>query len=125
MDDIEKLNSKIMRRMVQVFNDGDVSTLDSWVSDKYIDHQGIGTSKMYGPEGFAEVVRIGRAAHPRRRVDIRHLIANGNTVETELFWYEIGEVRDSESGQVYQKRTFEVVRFESGRAVEHWGERIE
>lgn len=124
MDDLEKLNIEIMRRMVQAFNDGDISTLDSLVSDDYIDHQGIGGSKMYGPEGVAEVVRIARAARPRLRVDIRHLIANGDTVEAELFWYEIGEVRDSGSGDIYEKRTMEVVRCENGRAVEHWGERI-
>ncbi len=125
MEDIERLNIGLMRRMVQVFNDGDVSTLDSLVSDSYIDHQGIGGSKMYGPDGFAEVVRVARAAHPRLRVDIRRLIVNGDTVEAELFWDEFGPLRGSGSRKPYQRRTNEVVRFEGGLAVEHWGERIE
>ena len=125
MDEGIKLNSGLMLRMVQAFNDGDVSTLDSLVSVSYVDHQGIGGSKMYGRSGFAEVVRIARDARPRLRVDIEKLVVNGDTVEAELFWYELGDSQGPESEDPYQKRSNEIVRFEGGLAVEHWGERIE
>ena len=114
-----------MRRMVKAFNDGDVSEVGAFISVRYVDHQGIGGAAMEGPIGFAEVVMISRKAHPNLRVDINKLAVHGDTVEAELFWYELDPARVSDSVNRYQKRTREIVRFEDGLAVEHWGERID
>ena len=77
-----------MRRMVEAFNTGDLTDVNQIVSARYVDHQGIGGSEMFGPEGFSEVVRLFRHAHPWLRVEIEKLAANSDTVQFQLFWSE-------------------------------------
>lgn len=116
-----------MRRMVETFNTGDVSTLELLVSPSYVDHQGIGGSEVYGPDGFASVVMLARHSHPGLRVLIEELTVAGDTVHARLAWFEPEPTPDSSSnaGDVTQRRTAETVRFSDGLAVEHWGERLD
>ena len=125
MSDAERSNSQLMRRMVDMFNTGDLPTVESPVSPDYIDHQGIGGSKMYGPKGFADVVTQFRQARPRLRVTVETLTANGDHVEAKLFWCEPGPIDTSDSRCAYEKRTIEIVRFANGQAVEHWGRQLD
>ena len=124
MEDRERQDGELMRRMVEAFNTGDLSSVDSLVSASYVDHQGIGGSEIYGPGGFAEVVRSARQAHPRLRVDILELTVKGDTVEARLFWYEPGQAQGSNFPTPHERRTIEIVRFACGLAVEHWGEQL-
>lgn len=114
-----------MRRMVDAFNNGDLSTVESFVSPHYVDHQGIGGSKIYGAKGFAEVVRSFRQARPRLKVTIEALATNGDFVEAKLFWCEPNPMPISDSQNAYEKRTIETIRVADNQAVEHWGRRID
>ena len=123
---MEEKHSGLMRRMVETFNTGDVSALDSLISLNYVDHQGIGGSEVFGPDGFANVVTSARQSHPGLRVVIQELTVAGDTVEAQLIWFEPGPTRSASSETVpeTQRRTAETVRFAGGLAVEHWGERL-
>ena len=123
----EAQNSRLMRRMVDAFNSGDVSALDSLVSPNYVDHQGINGSEIFGQDGFASVVRLARGSHPGLRVVIEELTASGDTVCARLLWFETGLSQSSSSGEAHftQWRTLETVRFVGGLAVEHWGESLD
>ena len=119
-------HSRLMRRMVETFNTGDVSTLESLVSPNYVDHQGIGGSEVYGPDGFANVVMLARRSHPGLRVVIQELTVAGDTVQAQLVWFEPEPTwsPSPETAQEMQRRTAETVRFADGLAVEHWGKRL-
>ena len=125
MGDAERSNIQLMRRMVNMFSTGDLSTVESLVSLNYVDHQGIGGSKIYGPKGFAHVVTLFRQARPRLRVTIETLTANGNHVEAKLIWCDPGSKAGPDSWCAYEKRTIEIVRFANGQAVEHWGRKVD
>lgn len=114
-------NDEQMRRMVDFFNTGDLSTLASVVAPDYIDHQGVGQGPLLGADGFAGVVQLSRERHPKLSVDVDELHVVGDVVVTKLIWSE------PESGQVdfhTYRQTMEVVRFAEGLAVEHWGVRL-
>ena len=83
-------------------------------SSGYVDHQGIGGSEMFGPEGFSDVVMLFRQAHPRLRVEIEKMKANSDTVQAQLFWSDSGPTTSAVSETSYQKRTEVTVRFDAG-----------
>ena len=116
-----------MRRMVETFNTGDTSTLQSLVSPDYVDHQGIGGSEVYGPDGFANVVMSARQSHPGLRVIIQELTVAGDIVQAQLVWFESEPTESSSLNAMRetQRKTAETVRFADGLAVEHWGERLD
>ena len=126
METTEILNLRLFRRMVEVFNTGELSDLSSLVSPAYVDHQGIGGLEVVGPDGFAGVVALARQAHPGLRVVIEDLSAAGETVRAQLAWFEPEPTPGAISGtvQLPHRRTLEVVRFADGVAAEHWGERL-
>ena len=120
-------NGEVMRRMVEVFNTGDLSVVDSLVSPDYVDHQGIDGVEKFGADGFSNVVTLARRAHPRLRVEVQELTVNGDRVAARPSWFESELVQNSISNKSYeaQRRTIETVRFAGGQAVEHWGERLD
>ena len=128
-------NGEVMRRMVEVFNTGDLSVVDSLVSPDYVDHQGIDGVERFGADGFSNVVTLARRAHPRLRVEVQELTINGDQeltingdrVVARLIWFESELVQKSTSKKSYEvhRRTIETVRFAGGQAVEHWGERLD
>ena len=124
-DHLESRNSRIMRRMVDAFNTGDLSTVESLVSPNYVDHQGIGGSKIHGPKGFADMVESFRQARPHLNVTIEELTANGDYVEAKLFWSEPNPMPSSDLQHPYEKRTIELIRVADNQAIEHWGQRID
>ena len=120
-------NGEVMRRMVEVFNTGDLSVVDSLVSPDYVDHQGIDGVERFGADGFSNVVTLARRAHPRLRVEVQELTVNGDRVVARLIWFESELVQNSTSKKSYEAHrwTIETVRFAGGQAVEHWGERLD
>ena len=95
------LNAEQMRRMVDFFNTGDLSTLASVVATDYVDHQGVGQGPLLGADGFAGVVQLSRERHPELSVDISELHVVGDVVITKLIWsakaYGTANVRTSRS----------------------------
>ena len=116
MQDIKLL----MQNMVRAFTTGDVSNVDSLVADAYLDHQGLGSGALRGPEGFRQVVVAARSAYTPLAITIEDLIAEGDRVAARLRWHG---TRTSD-GAAVDRETIDIVRFAHGQAVEHWGSRL-
>jgi len=113
-------NKAVMIKIVDMFNIGDVSDVDSLFASYYVDHQadiqrppGV---DIDGPEEFRHVVRGARMALPYLNVTIEDLIAESDTVAARVHWQSI----DS-TGKKIERETIEILRFSSGQVVEHWG----
>ena len=124
VDGTDRTPGALMRRMVDVFNTGDLSDLERLIAHGYVDHQGLRGVKVFGPEGFATVVTLARRRRPRLRVEIEELAVDGDTVTARLMWTEPEVGERSGGAPDPPRRTVEVVRFSGGLAVEHWGERL-
>ena len=116
MDDVKTL----MRGMVSIFGTGDVSNVESIISEDYLDHQGLGEGEMHGPASFRQVVSAARAAYKNLEVEIQDLIVEGDRAAARIRWRGVR----SSDGAACTRETIDIVRFAYGRAVEHWGIRL-
>jgi predicted SnoaL-like aldol condensation-catalyzing enzyme len=114
-DDLEK-NKAIVKKIVEIFADGDISEINSIVSPNYIDHQGLPGITIRGQAGFKQVVMVARKSAPDLRVDIMDLISEGNKVVVRLQWHGTGH-----SGKRVDRETIDIIRLLDGQMVEHWG----
>ena len=112
-------NKTLMRKMVGAFATGDISDVDFFVSQGYLDHQGLGGNKIHGAEGFKKVVTAARKNGINSQVHIEDMIAENDKVVVRLRWQGV----DS-SGKVISRETIDIVRFENDQAVEHWGAEV-
>jgi len=110
----------LMQHMVRAFTTGDVSNVDALVAETYLDHQGLGSGALRGPEGFRQVVAAARSASTHLAITIEDLIAEGDRVAVRLRWHG---TRTADGAPV-DRETIDIVRFAHGQAVEHWGIRL-
>jgi predicted SnoaL-like aldol condensation-catalyzing enzyme len=105
-------NKRQIRRIVEVFASGDTSDLEALIAPTYIDQEDPSMPESHGPERFRAVVE---AAHAfgSPSVVVEDLIGEGDRVAVRLRW------RWSEP--LDERETLDIVRFEGGLAVEHWG----
>lgn len=87
------------------------------VHPEYVDHQGLpGERPLIGAEGFIRVVGVARSGYTELSVTIEDLIEGDDRVAARLAWNGVRQ-----SGETAHRETIEIVRVESGRAIEHWG----
>lgn len=105
--------------MVAAFDTGDVSELDAIVHPDYLDHQGLPHVRpIRGVDGFRQVVEVARSGYEDFSVDLADLIEGVDRAAARLVWSGVRQ-----TGETTERETLEVVRVDSGRAIEHWGGR--
>ena len=109
-------NKNLMRKMVRIFETGDLSKVADIVDAQYVDHQGLDGIELKGADGFSHVVAIARNAFSDLQISIEDLIAEDDWVVARLRWHGARP-----TGEQIDRETIEIVRFTGGRAVEHWG----
>jgi predicted ester cyclase len=107
------------RAIVEIFTTGDLAAIPSVIAADYVDHQGLGDIEIRGPDGFRQVVLAARRSRDLR-VTIEDIVAAQDKAAVRLRW----ERSDPSSGKTVTRETLELLRFEQGRLVEHWGAEI-
>ena len=79
-------NKIATKKIVDIFNSGDLSEVDSLFSSEYVDHQRPSWLDVNGSEEFKQIVMGARKSLPKLRVTIEDVIAEGNTVVARLHW---------------------------------------
>ena len=117
-------HKQILRRFFHdVLERGDVGVLDSIVDRTFVDHQPA-PGQSPGVEGVRQFVTAMRAGISGLRVDVEHLIAEGELVSSviTLRGKHTGELMGlPPSGKDVTMRIADVVRIEHGKVVERWG----
>ncbi len=101
-----------------MFATGDTARADAVFSADYLDHQGLGAGDMIGPEGFRRVVQVARQAYALLDVRIEDVLVDGDKAAARLHWTGRRDDRSAE------RETIDILRFQNGKAVEHWGARL-
>lgn len=117
-------NEALVRRLYEeVFNRGDLSTVDGLLAADYIDHTALpGTSP--GPEGLKQFISMFRAAFPDLHFTIEDMIAAGDTVvvrQTYRGTHEGDLMGIPPTGKQVTITSIDIGRFAGGKLVEHWG----
>jgi predicted ester cyclase len=115
---------ELTKRIVNVFVTGDLSDVSLLVAADYVDHQGLSGVEIFGPAGFARVVTSARASCGDLRVRIEDLLAAADKVSVRLHWRGtllVGSPNADSMGKGFDRETIDIIRFENGQMVEHWG----
>jgi len=105
-----------MKKIVDIFNTGDVSEVDLIFSLGYIDHQKPPGIEIDGPNEFKQIVMDARRSVRRLMVAIKDRISEKDKVAARLRWHIIDL-----AGKEIHRETIEILHFVDGQAVEHWG----
>ena len=116
MTNTVKENKVTTQKIVEIFNTGDLSEVDSLFSPEYVDHQRPSWLDVNGSEEFKQIVMGARKSLPNLRVTIEDIIAEGDTVVVRLQWHSTHP-----EGKKIERETIDILRFAHGKAVEHWG----
>ena len=115
-------NKAMIRRVGEVFNQGDLAVVDEVMAADYVHHGPFGEFK--GPEGFKQMVTMFRTAFPDLNMTIEDMVAEGDKVASRL------TLRGTHKGEYMgiaatgkQVTVTEIVisRFAGGKEVEAWG----
>ena len=104
------------KKIVAIFNTGDLAEVDALFSAEYIDHQRPAWLDAIGPEEFRQIVLSARTSLPNLQVTIEALVAEGDSVAARLHWHSTHP-----AGTIIERETLDILRFVNGKAVEHWG----
>lgn len=116
-------NDQLYRRLIdEVFNQGRMEVADELVAPQAVEHQRGGAGD--GPEGVKRTAQFLRTAFSDFTLTIEDLVVDGDTVwarqrgggtNTGPFFGH------APTGRTAYIEVFDVVRFEDGRVVAHWG----
>jgi predicted SnoaL-like aldol condensation-catalyzing enzyme len=109
-------NKVATKKIVEIFNTGDLSEVASLFSPEYVDHQRPAWLDVSGSEEFKQIVMDARMSLPNLRVTVEDVIAEGEKVTTRLHWHS-----SHPTGKQVDRETIEILRFVRGKVVEHWG----
>ena len=106
------------RAIIDILATGDLNAVSSAVAEGYIDHQGLGDVEVRGWHGFRRVVE---AVHTSSdvRIRIEDIVAAEDKAALRLGWHGINR-----AGRTVTRETLDLLRFDDGRLIEHWGAQL-
>jgi predicted SnoaL-like aldol condensation-catalyzing enzyme len=109
-------NKAIMKKIVDIFNTGDLSDVDLIFSPNYIDHQKPPEMEIDGSDEFKQIVMRARGSLRTLKVTIKDMLAEEDRVAARLGWHIIDI-----TGKEIKRETIDILRFDNGQVAEHWG----
>jgi predicted ester cyclase len=116
-------NEQLFRRLIdEVFNQGHMEVADELIAPRSVEHQRGGMGD--GPDGAKRTAAVLRSAFSDFSLTIQDLVVDGDMVwarqrgggtNTGSFFGH------PPTGKTAHIEVFDVVRFQDGRVVEHWG----
>ena len=118
-------NKAVYRRfMEEVILGGNLDLIDDLVDEKFVEHEVLAPGIPEGREGLHAWVEMMRTGVPDVRIDIEDMVEDGDNV-----WARF-RVRGTHTGEFlglpptgkpFEITGIDIVKFQDGRAVEHWG----
>lgn len=119
-------NKQQYRRLVEeAFNRGNLDAVAELMTDDFVEHEQMGPDAGSGREAAMGMMTMIRGAFPDLQVTIDALIAEGDVIAARTTWrgtHEGDFMGVPASGKRVEFEAIDFVRFEDGRAAEHWGQ---
>lgn len=119
-------NKQLYRRLVEeAFNQGNVDAVTELMAEDFVEHEQMGPDAGSGREAALGMMTMIRGAFPDLHVSIDSLIAEGDVIAARTTWRGThqGEFMGvPASGKRVEFEAIDIVRFQDGRAAEHWGQ---
>ena len=123
----EQNKTNFKRLYEEVFNQGNFDAADELIGPNVVEHQqqpGVAPDAA-GPELVKQIARFFRFAFPDLHIAVDDLIAEGDRVAARV---TIAGTHQGEmlgippTGKQVEISSIDIIRFEDGKAAEHWGE---
>jgi steroid delta-isomerase-like uncharacterized protein len=118
-------NKALFRRLVEeIFNKGNVSTIDEFLAPNFVEREVLPPGTPSGREGVKQLTRMFRTAFPDFNVNIDDLVAEGDKIVARTTWSgtQKGEFMGiPPSGKRVSFDVIDIIRISDGKGVEHWG----
>ena len=118
-------NKALFRRFVEeVFNKGNVSTIDEFLAPNFVEREVLPPGTPSGREGVKQLTMMFRTAFPDFNVSIDDMIAEGDKIVARTTWSgtQKGEFMGiPSSGKRVSFDVIDIIRISEGKGVEHWG----
>ena len=116
-------NKTVARRFYDAVNAGKLEIIDEVVDEKFVEHEEF-PGLAGGREGLRQFFEMIRTAFPDFSLTIEDMVAEGDKVfiRATMKGIQKGEFMGvSASGKQMAVPFADILRFDSGRVVEHWG----
>jgi hypothetical protein len=101
--DLQDRNAAVVQRAIEgIWNQGDLDLADCLFDSTYVNHGGLITDLVCGPESIKISVAFLRTAFPDLLLKTEQLIATGNTVELHWLAEQHASCADGGSGRSQQ-----------------------
>ncbi|HKY53624.1 MAG TPA: ester cyclase [Anaerolineales bacterium] len=123
----EQNKTNFKRLYDEVFNQGNLDVADELIGENVIEHQqqpGV-SPEAAGPELVKQIAQFFRSAFPDLHIAIDDLIAEEDRVvaRVTITGTHQGEMMGiPPTGKHVEFGSIDIIRFEDGKATEHWGE---
>ena len=123
--EVSERNKEMTRKILQAFDNGDTDALDKLIVENPVEHGEMPPDiKSKGLEAVKEMCRMQKTAFPDIKTNIHVMATAGDTVIA--FYTSEGTNTGPFMGMPATNKSFriegvDIIRFENGRAVEHWG----
>jgi len=117
-------NMAALQRIYGAFSTGDTAAIDSVIAPDAVDHQALPGAQGTTNEQLKQFVGMFRAAFPDLRVTVDHQFAAADHVVAVITLrgtHQGDFMGIAPTGRTIEVSGIDVVRFENGMAVEHWG----
>lgn len=106
-----------------VVNKGNLALIDEFCAKNFVEHEGLPTEKS-GLEGVKDFFKMYRTAFPDLKFEVSQMIAKDDKVVSyiNITGTNKGEFMGKPAtGKRINIEGIDIVRFQDGKAVEHWG----
>ncbi|HMB68128.1 MAG TPA: ester cyclase [bacterium] len=119
----EDNEATMLRFYEEAVNQGDLEAFDEFMAESFVEHEelpGIPPTR----DGVKQWFGLMRTAFPDLKFDVEFTMADGDRVAAYL---TISGTQAAEflgvpsQGRAFSVKTIDIVRFQDGKAVEHWG----
>jgi steroid delta-isomerase-like uncharacterized protein len=116
-------NVETLQRFYEVVNSGHPERFDEFLAENFVEHEelpGLPPTR----EGVKQWFTLMRTTFPDLKFDVEFTVADGDKVAAYLTMSgtQAAEFLGVPSqGRTFRVKTVDIVRFEKGKAVEHWG----
>lgn len=117
-------NKETMTKVMDSFNSGNMDSIGNWVGDNFVDHNPDPNVKSTGIQELRDMIKMYHTAFPDMKQNIMGMWADNDKVIAHF------NMKGTNSGTMGEMPAtnksidingVDIVRFENGKAVEHWG----
>ena len=120
----EAKNKEAIQKVNDAFNTGNTEGLENYVAENMIEHQQDPMIKTTGLAGLKDMIKIFRGAYPDMKYTVLGTWAEGDVV---IMHFNLKGTNSGAMGEMSPTNKsidvngVDIVRFENGKGVEHWG----